>query len=173
MNQESDEHIEDLSHDQAVKKIRDLAKSAGVCLFGSSFGQLPLTVRPMSAENVDESGNFWFLSGRSSLKNQHIARNPQVQLLFANAGDSEFLSLQGTATITDDRALKEKYWTAFAKTWFPGGVDDPELTVINVRPEVGHYWDTHHGKALAMLKIAIGAVTGKPMDVGIQGQVRP
>ena len=173
MNKESDEHEKNLSQTPAIEKIRSLVKSARVCLFGTAAGGFPLTVRPMGVQEVDEAGNLWFLSGCSSDKNKHIARDPRVQLLFANASDSEYLSLQGYATVSDSRALKEKYWNALAKAWFHGGVDDPELTVIKVQPTGGHYWDTENGKAISLLKIAVGAVTGKTMDGGLQGSLRP
>jgi general stress protein 26 len=173
MNKESDESVENLSQDAAVKKIREIAKSARVCLFGTSPGTLPLTVRPMAVQEVDDEGNFWFLSGLSSLKNSHISSDPRVQLLFVNVGNSEYLSLTGIATISSSHALREKYWSSLAKAWFQGGVGDPELTVIKVRPEGGHYWDTEHGKAVTMLMIATAAVTGESGHIGVQGEVHP
>lgn len=173
MNQESDIHATNLEDEAAIEKIRELAKSARVCLFGTSAGRLPLEVRPMAVQEVDAAGHLWFLSGRSSIKNQHITRDPRVQLLFANVGDSEYLNLHGTAVISDDRSLRQAHWTPLAKTWFNGGVDDPELTVIRVRPDRGYYWDTEHGKAIAMLKITVGSMMGKTMHDGVQGEVRP
>jgi general stress protein 26 len=168
-----DDPIKNLSHAPAVEKIRELAKSARICMFGTLPERFPLAVRPMAVREVDEAGNVWFLSQRSSEKNLDIARDPRVQLIFTNAGDSEYLSLEGTATISDDRALREKFWTPIAKTWIHGGVDDPELTVICVRVTDGYYWDTEHGKAVALAKIAVGAVTGKTMDDSVEGKVRP
>lgn len=168
-----DDPIENLSHQPAVEKIRELAKSARVCMFGTLPGQFPLAVRPMAVREVDEHGNLWFLSARSSDKNAHIEQNPRVQLIFANASDSEYLSVEGFATISDDRALREKYWTPIAKTWIHEGVDDPELTVIRVSVKDGYYWDTEHGKAIALMKIAVGAMTGKTLDDSVEGKVRP
>jgi hypothetical protein len=51
-------------------------------------------------------------------------------------------------------------------------VDDPDLTVIQVAPSGGYYWDTKHGKAVAALKIMIGAMTGKTIDDSVEGTVR-
>lgn len=164
---------QDLNHSPAVEKIRQLAKSARVCFFGTTHGSPPLDVRPMTVQEVDVVGNLWFLSARSSALNKDIARNPKVQLLFANPADSEFLNLQGFATIHDTKAFREKYYTPLAKTWFPGGVNDPELTVIRVMPREGHYWDTVYGKAVTLLMVAVGAVTGQPMDIGVQGDIKP
>jgi len=174
MNHASDQHKEDLAHGPAIEKIRELVSSTSVCLFGTAPGHFPLTVRPMGVRDVDVAGNLWFLSGRSSLKNAHIAREPRVQLFFTDVGDSEYLSLEGFASISDNRALKEKYWTPLAKAWVDGGVDDPDLTVIKVIVTGGYYWDTEHGKAISLLKTAAAAVTGgKISDGGIEGSILP
>jgi general stress protein 26 len=175
MNQQSDGHEKTLTGDEAARTIRELAKSARVCLFATPAGasELPVEVRPMAVQAVDPDGSLWFLSGRSSIKNRHITRNPHVQLFFANPADSEYLSVFGTATVSDDRSLREKHWTPLAKDWFPGGIDDPELTVIKVEPDKGHYWDTEHGKAVSLIKATVGALTGKPTRVGVEGELRP
>lgn len=172
MKTELEDHHESLSGTKAVEKIRGVAKSAGVCLFGTMPEQVPLTVRPMAVQSVDDAGNLWFLSGRDSLTNRHLAVNPHVQLLFANPGSSEYLTLQGNATVSDDRALREEHWTPIAKTWFNLGVDDPDLTVIKVEAADGYYWDTKHGKMVAFLKIAAGALAGKTLDDSVQGEVK-
>ncbi|MEO6569476.1 MAG: pyridoxamine 5'-phosphate oxidase family protein [Opitutaceae bacterium] len=164
---------ENLSSLRAIRKIRDLAQSARVCLFGTVARNAPLVVRPMAVQDVDDEGNLWFLSGKSSAKNRQIGRNTRVQLLFANVGNSEFLNLHGTATISKDRELIKAHWTPIAKTWFHDGIDDPETTVIKVRVKSGYYWNTEHGKVVAMLSIALGTLTGKTLDDSVEGTVSP
>jgi general stress protein 26 len=168
-----DDPVEDLFHAPAIEKIRALSKSARICLFGTLPDRFPISVRPMAVQDVDDTGNLWFLSARSSEKNKHIEQDPRVQLFFSNPGDSEYLSVHGIATISDNRVLREKYWTPIAKTWIHEGVDDPELTVIRVTIKDGYYWDTEHGKAIALMKIAVGAMTGKTMDDSVEGKVKP
>ena len=168
-----DADAKNLTQDAAIEKIRQIAKSARICLLGTSEGHLPLEVRPMTVQDVDAVGNFWFLGARSSFQTRQIGRHPQAQLMVSNPDASEFLSLQGRAFVTDSRPLKEKYWNALALSWFPGGVDDPELTVIRFQPESGHYWDTAFGKAVTLLQVAISSLTGHPLAIGVQGEVRP
>ena len=163
---------ENLSSRSAAEKIRKLATAARVCLFGTHRAKA-LAVRPMAVQDVDAQGNVWFLSGKSSAKNAQIARNPNVQLLFANVGDSAYLNLHGTASISEDRKLIKAHWTPLAKTWFHDGVDDPETTVVKVKVESGYYWDTEHGKTVALLSMALGAITGKTLDDSVEGTVKP
>lgn len=163
---------ENLTKTRAIEKIRKLAKSARTCLFGTHVGRT-LAVRPMAVQDVDRQGNLWFLSGRTSAHNRQIARNPRVQLIFANTSSSEFLNLHGIATISTDRALLRRHWTPIAKTWFHEGLDDPEATVVKVRIESGHYWDTRYGKVVSLFEVAVGALTGHSFDGGVEGSIRP
>ena len=55
------------------------------------------------------------------------------------------------------------------KTWFTEGEDDPRITVIAVDPLGGYYWDNKHGKAIAGIKMLVGAATGKTLDDSIEG----
>ena len=173
MKQEFEDHHEPLSGTKAVDQIRAVAKAAHICLFGTAVGQFPLTVRPMAVQTVDDAGALWFLSDRRSHTNRDIAADPRVQLLFGNPGDSQYLTLQGTATISDDPELKKQHWTPMAKTWFNAGVNDPDLTIIRVEPTDGYYWDTKHGKMYSFLKMTAGALTGQTIDDSVEGQVRP
>ena len=59
------------------------------------------------------------------------------------------------------------------KTWFTEGVDDPRITVIQVAPKGGYYWDNKHGNAVAGVKMLIGAAIGKTLDDSIEGRVAP
>ena len=89
----------------------------------------------------------------------------------ANTGDSEFLSVFGTATIVLDMAKKRELWTPLAKAWFPNGVEDPDLTVLKVKPMQSYYWDTKNGKMVTLLKMAASAIIGKKSHRGIKGKI--
>lgn len=173
MQQQLENPHQDLAGTTAVEKIREITKHARYCLFGTALSKPPVTVRPMTVQSVDDAGTLWFLSGRSTHTNQHLAKEPRAQLFFANADKLEFLTLDGTATIHTDRPTREAHWTPMAKTWFNEGIDDPELTVLKFQPAAGHYWDTKHGKTASLLKMATGMLTGKPLHDGQEGAIRP
>ena len=162
----------DLSSKQAVEKMKELVKHNRICFFTTDLGQQPLQTRPMSVQEVDEEGNFWFLSGRTSHKNLEIGSDPRVQLLFANQGDSEFLSVYGEAKVYADAETIEEIWNPIAKVWFPEGKYDPEITVIKVSTMDAYYWDTKHSKMVALVKMAAALVSGTTMDDGQQGTLR-
>ena len=172
--QQEEENYKELQGDEAAKKIKELTEKAKNCFFCTSVqtGQ-PFATRPMSVQQIDDDGTFWFLSSIDSHKNEEINTDSQVQLLFQGSTYSDFLSVIGTATISQDKAKIKELWEPVLKTWFTDGVDDARITVIKVVPNDGYYWDTKHGQVVAFAKQIAGAIIGKTMDDSIEGKLRP
>ena len=163
--------IKNLTQQEAIEKFKEIVKHEAICLFTTRLTEIPLTTRPMSVQKVCNQGNFWFLSSSDSEKNHDIEMDQRVQLFFTNPSKYEFLSLYGTASITRDRGKIDELWTNIAKAWFPGGKDDPKVSVIKVTPEQGFYWDTKDGKLVSMIKILASAVSGKTLEEGVEGTI--
>ena len=163
--------IQNLDHQAAIDKFKELVKHNPVCLFTTDLSKTPLQTRPMSTQKVCDQGNFWFLSDRDSDKNQEISNESEVQLFFSNTGDSEYLTVFGEATISEDKKKIEELWTPIAKAWFTEGKDDPRISVIKVTPKDAFYWDTKSGKMISMIKIAASVLAGKTMDNGVEGSL--
>ena len=157
---------------EAVKKIKEMVKHAENCFFcsavatGDSNGD-----RPMNVREVDDEGNLWFLSASDSRKNQELALDPSVRLYFQGSKHSDFMQLNGQATVTRDREKIKELWSPMIQTWFTEGMDDPRITVIKVTPSEGYYWDTKHGNAVAGVKILVGAVLKKTLDDSVEGKL--
>jgi general stress protein 26 len=162
----------DLSQQEGIEKMKELAEAARTCHFVTSLNTTPLNSRPMATQEVDDEGNFWFLSKVSSHKNDEIDNDPEVQLFYSNNASSEYLTVFGYAEIIRDRKKLEELWNPMAKAWFTEGKDDPELSIIRVRAVDAYYWDTKTNKLVSLMKIATGAITGKTMDDGIEGQIK-
>lgn len=164
--------IKNLTRDEAIAKMKNLVSGAShTCMFCTKVTDMPFKSRPMGAQKVDEQGNLYFFSAADSEHNAEIAADNRVELLFSNPSASEFLIVNGTATISQDRALIDELWNDMAKAWFPGGKDDPNLSVIKVTTDISHYWDTKYGKAITLLAIATAAVTGQQFDAGVEGKL--
>jgi len=165
--------IKNLTANAAVEKLKALAEGADICMFATQLDVLPLAATPMSTQEVDEEVNIWFLSGRSSEKNAHILADKRVQLFYASKGSAEYLSVYGEASIIIDKDMAKELWTPIAKAWFKDGADDPEVTIIKVKPIESYYWDTKDNKLVSLIKIATAAVTGKTgNDGGVQGALK-
>lgn len=164
-------NTENLRSIEAVQKITELITKANTCLFTTRLSSIPLSSRPMSTLKVDENGIIWFFSKVDSDKNMHIKQDDRVQLFYAHGASSEYLSLYGRAEIVTEQAVIRELWNPLAKVWFDGP-EDPAITVLKITPEDGHYWDTKSNKMVQLLKLAIGAIIGKPLDDGLEGNIR-
>jgi general stress protein 26 len=174
INRQQPEHNrEDLLDQQAVAKIKTLVKSASTCLFCTAIttGKAVAT-RPMAVQKVDDRGSLWFLSASDSHQNREILADPNVQLMFQGSQHSDFLTLYGRASISSDPAKIKELWEPMFKTWFTEGIDDPRITVIEVRPSEGYYWDTKHNQVVALAKMVAGAILGKTLDDSVEGTLR-
>lgn len=169
-----EENRKDLAGKEAIDRLKEMVKDAETCFFCTrdTRGRTGGT-RPMSVRQVDGQGNLWFLSADDSHKNKAIAADPSVKLYFQGSKHSEFLSLEGEATITRDKAVIKKLWGFLLKTWFTEGENDPRITAIKVVPKDAYYWDNKHGNAVAGVKMLVGAVVGKTLDDSIEGRLAP
>lgn len=163
------DHIKNLSSEEGIKKLQELGKGVDVCMFCTDLGNAPFQTRPMSTQEVDDQGNFWFLSDRKSDKNFEIKQDDKVQLLYGSVPDNHYLNVFGTAYVYRDQNKIDELYSPMVKAWFDK--NDPDLTIIRVQPQDAYYWDTKHGKVVSLIKIAVATVTGKKMDDSIEGKV--
>jgi len=162
----------DLSGQEAVKKIKEIVDQAQNCFFCTAVAVSGSNgARPMNVRQVDEEGNLWFLGANDSHMNLELAQDPAVKLFLQGSAHSDFLQLDGRASVSTDRSKIEELWEPVIKTWFTGGIDDPRITVIKVSPTGGYYWDNKHGNLIAGVKIMIGAAIGKTLDDSIEGEL--
>ncbi|RYG40016.1 MAG: general stress protein [Chitinophagaceae bacterium] len=171
-NQEED-NFKNLAGAEALEKVKALAKKAGSCMMCTNLnGTGPFATRPMGAEEIDEDGNFWFLSASDSHKNKEITADSRVQLVFQGSSYSDFMTLYGKGTISKDKQKIKDLWDPMMKNWFTEGEDDPRITVLKFAPSEGYYWDTKHGQAVAFAKSMIGSLIGKTMDDSEEGEIK-
>ncbi len=160
-----------LANQEAVKKLQEMAEEVKVCMFCTYDATNRLQTAPMSANKVDDEGNIWFISDKNSKRNEDITGNDTTDLIFGDPSKENYISVHGSSEILFDKEIIKELWNPIVKTWFQGGVDDPNISVIKVMTEEAYYWDTKHGKMVSFLKIITGAVTGKTMDDGVEGKI--
>lgn len=166
--------VRDLGKQEAILKLKELAEKIKICMFCTKLNTPLIATRPMTMTTVDEDGKLWFLSSTDSNKNMEINEDDKVQLLFADPGNAQFLSIYGEADIFTDEKSIETAWTPLAKAWYPEGKEDTCIAAIKVHPVEAHYWDTKNGKMISLLKMAAAAITGKTADPynGVEGELK-
>ena len=157
-------------------KLFDLIKDIKFAMFTTHKGQSGhLHSRPMTTQNksIDEDDSLWFFMSRASAPVSEFQGDDQVNVSYANPSSDTYVSVSGVAHIVDDRAKKQALWTKANDAWFSGGIDDPDVALVQVRIEHADYWDVKENKLVQLYKLAEGAITGKQPHLGEHGRIRP
>jgi general stress protein 26 len=151
-----------------------LIKDIRFAMFTTRQSDGHLHSRPMTTQNkeMDEDDSLWFFMSRASDPVADLAAEPVVNVAYADPGADCYVSVCGLAAVIDDHAKKRQLWTKMAQAWFPGGVDDPDLALVQVRISHANYWNVKASKVSQLLQIAKAAVTGEPPHhMGEQGEI--
>jgi general stress protein 26 len=146
----------------------DLMEKIGFTMLVTQDGG-KLRARPMAAHVDRDAGAVFFLSDARQHKDDEIARNPNVNLSFADAGSQKYVSVSGTAAVSNDRAKIKELFTTAAKAWW-NSADDPNIRVLTVTPDGAEFWDSP-GTVISYVKMAAAAVTGTRPDIGTNRKV--
>lgn len=141
----------------------DLMKKIGFAMLVTRDGN-KLRARPMSAYLARDENMIYFLTGARHHKDEEIARNPQVNLSFADAGSQTYVSLTGTAAVSNDRNKIRDLFTTTAKAWWDSA-EDPNIRLLKITPDDAEFWDSP-GTVVSYVKMAAAAVTGTRPDIG-------
>jgi general stress protein 26 len=146
-------------HDRAW----DLMKKIGFTMLVTRDGG-KLRARPMSAYLARDENAIYFLTDARHHKDEEIARDPQVNLSFADASSQKYVSLTGAAAISNDRGKIRELFSTPAKAWWDSA-EDPNIRLLKVTPDDAEFWDSP-GTVVSYVKMAAAAVTGSRPDLG-------
>lgn len=159
-----------LINKEAREKMTSLVDDIEIAMLVTDLGSKPLSAVPMTTKKVDEEGNIWFLSSNNSEHNTNINKDADVQLLYSDTSDMEFISIYGKASISTDKPLLKNLYSKIDDAWFDGA-EDPNLTAIKVTPQEAYYWDTKKNKYVTLFKMGLAAVSGDDKDIGEKGKL--
>lgn len=149
-------------------RVWDLIEKIGFCMLASRDGE-DIRSRPMAAQVEREEGRILFLTDKDSFKEEEIARDPNVNLAFADPSGQDYVSLTGRAALSDDRARIRDLWSPAAKAWWDGP-DDPSIRLLSVAPKDAQYWEGP-GTLRAYVKMAAAALSSARPDLGDNAKV--
>jgi general stress protein 26 len=146
-----------------VTRAWELMKKIGFAMLVTQDGNR-LRARPMSAYVERDDDAIYFLTDARHHKDEEIARNPNVNVSFADASDQKYVSVSGTAVVSNDRAKIKQLFSTPAKAWW-NSAEDPNIRVLKIAPESAEYWDSP-GSVISYVKMAAAAVSGTRPDIG-------
>ena len=146
----------------------ELIKDTRFCMLAHRHADGTLHSHPLTTQNkaLDEGASLYFFVSRRSEVGQRLQADGNVNLAYANPGKDTWVSITGTARVLDDLAKKRELFNVFAKAWFPGGPEDPDMELVEVRIHEAEYWNVKENQLLQVLKMFKSAVTGNPPHMG-------
>lgn len=153
----------DLTPKEARDRAWELAEDIKICMFITWDGGRQ-RARPLAANVVRDEHAIHFLVDVNGMKDDQVERFPTVTLAFADTGKYKFVTMSGTAAVSNDRAKIDELWTPDNKAFWDSK-DDPDIRVITVRPDEAEVWDSP-GLIVSTVKMLTAAVTGAKMELG-------
>ena len=158
-----------------VSKLLDKIKDVKYATLTTLDAQRRLHGRPMYTCEPGNDEALWFFSEKDAQKISEISANSQVGLGYSDPNAAIYVTIAGTATVTDDRQKIKDLWREDFRGFFPDGPDDPNLTLIRVEIENGEYWDSPSNifvRAAAYVKAVTTGEKHQPTE-DEQAKVRP
>ena len=155
-----------------IDDLYDLIEGIEIAMFTTRRADGRLVSRPMATQKREPGADLWFVTDIESDKVDELLEDPNVGLAYYNVKSWEWVSVSGTAMISQDRAMIRELYSKDWKAWFgdeggdrDGGPDDPRFALLLIDVKSAIYGKRNKPRPLALFEIAKGMVTGKQPDV--------
>ena len=149
----------------AREKFWDLIKDFRTAML-TTLDDGVLRSRPMNGYQDAFSGSLWFFTKASSHKSFEIERQRQVNLSYSDPANERYISVSGEAALVRDRVKFKELWNPFVEAWFPKGLDDPDLALIEVSVDQAEYWDGPASTIAQAWHLTKAHLTGEKPEFG-------
>ena len=163
---------DDVSLEKKLEDLYDLIDGMEVAMMTTRRPDGQLVSRAMQTQERRAQADLWFVTDVESHKLEELATDPHVNLAYYRDRTREWVSVSGTAILSQDRDLIHAFYKPDWKAWFPdeggardGGPDDPRLALILVQPDSVVYSKKDRPAIVAAFSIARAMLTGAEAKV--------
>jgi len=157
----------------AMQKLADLIDAASIAMLTTEDSDGALRSRPLATLQMDSAGKLWFFTALSSGKVSEIDQHRKVNLSYAHVGKQDYVSISGHARLFRDPEKMQELWTPWIEPWFPEGLNDPDLGLLEVTVDEAEYWDAPASRTQRLFGLAKALSTGKTDQLGEHAKVHP
>ena len=155
----------------AQNKVWEMIKDVGIATMVTHDAEGRLRGRPMQAQQESFDTTLWFFTGQGMPVTQEIAADSRVLLAYSDPSHQNYVSLYGRAKVFQDAAKQKELWSESLRVWFPGGAEDPRITLIRVECEGAEYWDSPSSTLVHAYGYLKAVTTGEPPHPGTNDKV--
>lgn len=132
------------TNDDPVATLKELTKGIDFAMLTTIRSDGSLHSCPMATQDVDADGVIWFFSHTNTEKVEAIRNEPRVNLAYSDADGQRYVSISGRCELVRDHDKAKQLWEPVYATWFPKGIEDPNLILLKVHVQQADYWHTDH-----------------------------
>jgi general stress protein 26 len=147
--------------DPDLQKLAELIQDIPYALLTTREADGTLHTRPMHTDAMEANGTLVFLTLASTAKAAEIEQDHQVSVAYMGKGADTVVAVAGTARVRKERQKLKELWKPFYKAWFPKGLEDPDLALLEVRIDRAEYWQTPSSVVTRVVGAARALATGK------------
>ncbi len=159
--------------DPGMKKLAELIDATRIAMLTTEEPDGSLRSRPLATLQMDAEGHLWFFTAMSSGKVEEIDQHRKVNLSYANLDKQDYVSVSGHARLLRDRQKMEQLWSRWVQPWFPNGLDDPDLGLLEVTIDEAEFWDAPASRMQRLFGLSKALSSGDRSQLGEHGKVRP
>jgi general stress protein 26 len=156
-----------------MRKLADLIAEASIAMLTTAEPDGTLRSRPLATLEMDSEGKLWFFTAMSSGKVSEIDQHRKVNLSYVNLDKQDYVSVSGHARLFRDPEKMRELWTPWVEPWFPAGLDDPDLGLLEITVDDAEYWDAPASKTQRLFGLAKALSSGNTDRLGEHAKVHP
>lgn len=159
---------EKVSNTEAIDAFWDHLKDRTTVMLGAVGGD---RTQPMTAFAERENELVWFFTRNDTDLARDAIDSAEARLIFGSKDEKLFADISGRLSIDHDRGRIDKYWNAVVAAWYPGGKEDPHLTLLKFSPISGQVWISDKGLMGFAFEITKANIAKTLPDVGSSAKV--
>lgn len=145
---------------ETFERLNVLIKDIKFAMVTTNDGDF-LRSRPMATQATDFDGTVWFFTNTQTHKEEEIEKDNRVNISYSEPADNRFVSMSGTAQLVSDHRKMEELWSPLYLSWFPKGLDDPNIILLKIKVEQAEYWDATASTLVEAFGLLKSLVTGE------------
>jgi general stress protein 26 len=158
--------------EKKLDDLYDLIDGIEVAQFTTRRPDGHLVSRPMQVQRRTAGTDLWFMTNAESHKLEELATDPHVNCAFYRDRTREWVSVSGTAHISQDRRIIHDLYQVDWRAWLgdeggerDGGPDDPRIALVLIEAHSVIYSKKDRPAPLQLFELAKGIVTGTPPNM--------
>jgi general stress protein 26 len=122
------------SVESLLEVTRTIMEKALFCFLMTASESGAISARLMQPFGPEEGLVLWFGASATSRKVRELRADARATVAFEAPAEGAYASLQGTATVEMDPALRQRYWRESFAAFWPAGPAHEQYVVLRFEP---------------------------------------